>query len=181
MLDATIGVVVDNDFDAMTMREVASRTDVPIGAVYDRFPSKVHLMIAALQAELLLFESEVRGALRAITDPAERLKYLVDRLTFGMQRSHQVTEAMTRACTVAWAMAIPEMDVIREQTTAMFVSAFAGTTGKPMSPGAAEVLAEIWLSEIVAVAQSRCSVTELRARLMLVIDLLDGTPGAAPA
>ncbi|MGW0181643.1 TetR family transcriptional regulator [Nocardia sp. NPDC003345] len=179
-MDATIGVVADGGFDTVVMREVASRTDVPIGAVYERFPSKVHLLIAALEAELLLFESEVGGALRAIDDPSERLKYLVDRLTLGMQRSHRVAGAMTRACTVAWAMAIPETDLIRERTSAMFVSAFAGGTGKPMNPGAAEVLTEVWIGEIVAVAQKRCSIAQLRARLMLVIDLLDGSTGAAP-
>lgn len=173
LLDAAIGTAADGGYGAVLMREVAQRADVAVGTVYTRFPSKVHLLIGALEVELLLFQNEIAGKIHAIADPADRLRFLVDRLAYGMQRSEQVAEALTRAYTAALARALPEADTIRQRTVAMFREAHAGNHHARLDRHVAEVLTDVLISEIIAVAQGRASLVDVRDRLLQVIDLID--------
>src|SRR5881227_2236162 len=48
ILDAAMELAAEGGYDAVQMREVAERADVALGTVYRYFPSKVHLLVAAV-------------------------------------------------------------------------------------------------------------------------------------
>src|SRR3954471_21304536 len=48
ILDAAVELATEGGYDAVQMREVAERADVALGTVYRYFPSKVHLLVAAM-------------------------------------------------------------------------------------------------------------------------------------
>lgn len=67
ILAATIEVLAEVGFDALSIAEVARRARSTTPAIYRRFPGKIELVIDALQHELALVEFEVsdQGSLRA--------------------------------------------------------------------------------------------------------------------
>ena len=52
ILDATLALASKGGYDAVQMRTVAERADVALGTLYRYFPSKIHLLVAALAQEL---------------------------------------------------------------------------------------------------------------------------------
>src|SRR5579862_4874341 len=51
ILDATLALASKGGYDAVQMRTVAERADVALGTLYRYFPSKIHLLVAALTEE----------------------------------------------------------------------------------------------------------------------------------
>src|SRR3954449_12890227 len=60
ILDATISLASQGGFDAVQMRAVAEQADVALGTLYRYFPSKIHLLVSALQREFERSESARR-------------------------------------------------------------------------------------------------------------------------
>ena len=48
MLEAAMKLAAEGGYDAVQMREVADGAGVALGTLYRYFPSKVHLLVAAL-------------------------------------------------------------------------------------------------------------------------------------
>src|SRR5215471_13567050 len=94
ILDATIALASKGGYDAVQMREVAERADVALGTLYRYFPSKIHLLVSGLARE---FE-QTRERLGRKPVPgdtaAERVSYVLHRVTRGMQREPLIIEAM---------------------------------------------------------------------------------------
>src|ERR1700728_4364258 len=51
ILDATLALASKGGYEAVQMRTVAQRADVALGTLYRYFPSKIHLLVAALTKE----------------------------------------------------------------------------------------------------------------------------------
>src|SRR5215217_2444178 len=52
ILDATLALASKGGYDAVQMRAVAEKADVALGTLYRYFPSKIHLLVSALNREL---------------------------------------------------------------------------------------------------------------------------------
>src|SRR3954453_1483823 len=97
ILDATISLASQGGFDAVQMRSVAERADVALGTLYRYFPSKIHLLVSALQREFERTESALRDKQVEGDTTSERVINTLKRTTRGMQSDPQLTEALTRA------------------------------------------------------------------------------------
>src|SRR5579863_10703356 len=51
IIDATLALASKGGYDAVQMRAVAEKADVALGTLYRYFPSKIHLLVAALTEE----------------------------------------------------------------------------------------------------------------------------------
>src|SRR6186713_2623299 len=60
ILDATIALASKGGFEAVQMRAVAEKADVALGTLYRYFPSKIHLLVSALQREFERTEAALR-------------------------------------------------------------------------------------------------------------------------
>lgn len=93
ILDATLALASKGGYDAVQMRAVADRADVALGTLYRYFPSKIHLLVSAMAREL----EKVRERTERVTIPGDtpydRLMFILARITKGMQRDPQLTEA----------------------------------------------------------------------------------------
>jgi TetR/AcrR family transcriptional regulator, cholesterol catabolism regulator len=97
ILDTTYALAAEGGFDAVQMRAVADQADVALGTLYRYFPSKIHLLVSALQRQ---FDNavEVLNAQAIPGDtPADRVINVLKRLSRGMQGDPKLTEALTRA------------------------------------------------------------------------------------
>lgn len=174
ILDAAVELAGRGGYDRVHMRDIADGAEVSLATVCHYFPSKVHLLTIALSRELLRFDSFLLDDLQGIEDPFARLRLVVWRLINGMEESDSVTEALAHAYMASHAAAAAEADTVRRQTTDLFahqISRCSHADFVPMSV-TAELLADVWTSEILGLVQGRRTYADIRRRLSTVIDLV---------
>ncbi|WP_238422186.1 cholesterol catabolism transcriptional regulator KstR [Gordonia sp. 'Campus'] len=173
ILDATLALASKGGYDAVQMRTVADKADVAVGTLYRYFPSKVHLLVTALAREFERVESKVdRSQLRGDT-PIDRLRHVLDMITFAMQRDPLLTEAMTRAFMFADASATAEVDQVAGIIDRLLAGAIVDN-GEPTEEdlAIARVLSDVWMSNLVQWLTRRASATDVTNRLELTVRLL---------
>ena len=173
ILDATLALASKGGYDAVQMRTVADKADVAVGTLYRYFPSKVHLLVTALAREFERVESKVdRSQLRGDT-AIDRLRHVLDMITFAMQRDPLLTEAMTRAFMFADASATAEVDQVAGIIDRLLAGAIV-VEGEPTEEdlAIARVLSDVWMSNLVQWLTRRASATDVTNRLELTVKLL---------
>ncbi|MFW0787862.1 cholesterol catabolism transcriptional regulator KstR [Gordonia sp. CPCC 206044] len=173
ILDATLALASKGGYDAVQMRTVADKADVAVGTLYRYFPSKVHLLVTALAREFERVESRVdRSQLRG-DNAIERLRHVLDMITYAMQRDPLLTEAMTRAFMFADASATAEVDQVAGIIDRLLAGAMVGD-GDPTDEdlAIARVLSDVWMSNLVQWLTRRASATDVTNRLELTVRLL---------
>src|SRR4051794_36408510 len=129
ILDATLALASKGGYDAVQMRTVAERADVALGTLYRYFPSKIHLLVSAMARELERVRERTERIPLPGATPYDRLSFILSRITKGMQRDPQLTEAMTRAFMFADASAAAEVDTVGRLMDRMIARAL--TDGEP--------------------------------------------------
>ena len=174
ILDATLALASKGGYDAVQMRAVAERADVALGTLYRYFPSKIHLLVSALAREL----ERVRERTERVPVPGEtpyaRLMFILDRITKGLQRDPQLTEAMTRAFMFADASAAAEVDTVGRLMDRMIARALTEEEPSEEQLAISRVISDVWLANLVAWVTRRASATDVADRLELTIALLLG-------
>jgi AcrR family transcriptional regulator len=174
ILDATIALASQGGFDAVQMRAVAERADVALGTLYRYFPSKIHLLVSALGREFERAEADTRDKPIPGATAHERVMFLLDRTTEGLQRDPNLTEALTRAFMFADASVKTEILAVGMLVTTMLTRA--------MHPGQAEVseedvavarvIGDVWLSALVGWVTGRTSAGDVGKRMEVAVRLL---------
>src|SRR5580698_4418673 len=123
ILDATLALASKGGYDAVQMRAVAERAEVALGTLYRYFPSKIHLLVAALTEEMDQIQDKLDRKPIPGDTPAERMLFVLKRVTRNMQRDPMLTEAMTRAFMFADPSAAAEVNTVAQQMTRMFTRA----------------------------------------------------------
>lgn len=77
MLAAVVDVLLTDGFEGISVRRVATRAGVSIGAVQHHFPTKDAMLEAAMEHASEVVAEDVRVALAAPGAPAERLRAVV--------------------------------------------------------------------------------------------------------
>ncbi|MGN6606304.1 MAG: cholesterol catabolism transcriptional regulator KstR [Jatrophihabitans sp.] len=181
ILDATLALASKGGYEAVQMRAVADRADVALGTLYRYFPSKIHLLVSAMARELSRLQERTQRTMVPGETPYDRLMFILGRITKGMQRDPQLTEAMTRAFMFADASAAAEVDTVGRLTDHMIARAM--TDGEPTEEqlAIARVISDVWMSNLVAWVTRRASATDVAARLELTISLLLGHKNGSDA
>ena len=174
ILDATLALASKGGYDAVQMRAVAERADVALGTLYRYFPSKIHLLVSALARELERTQERSERIPMPGETPFERLMFILSRMTQGMQRDPQLTEAMTRAFMFADASAAAEVDTVGRLMDRMIARALTEGTPNDDQLAVARVISDVWLSNLVAWVTRRASATDVANRVELTISLLLG-------
>ncbi|SKD69098.1 Putative transcriptional regulator, TetR family [Mycobacteroides abscessus subsp. massiliense] len=175
ILDATLAIASKGGYEAVQMRTVAERADVAVGTLYRYFPSKVHLLVSALEREFEQIDAKSdRNAISGGT-PYERLHGAITRLNRNMQRNPLLTEAMTRALVFADASAAGEVDHVGRLMDGIFARAMAGEDDPTDAQfHIARVISDVWTSNMIAWLTRRASATDVSRRLDRTVRLLLG-------
>lgn len=174
ILDATLALASKGGYDAVQMRTVAERADVALGTLYRYFPSKIHLLVSALARELERVRERTERIPLPGDTPYARLMFILSRITKGLQRDPQLTEAMTRAFMFADATAAAEVDTVGRLMDRMFARALTEDEPTDEQLAIARVISDVWLSNLVAWVTRRASANDVADRLELTIGLLLG-------
>ncbi|AXI77338.1 TetR family transcriptional regulator [Peterkaempfera bronchialis] len=160
-------------FDAVQMREVAETSGVALGTLYRYFPSKIHLLVATMQAQLERMLDQLRRHPPTGDDPGERVTATLMRAFHALQREPQLAEAMVRALTFADRSVSAEVDQVCRLTTAIIVDAMG--QDRPPTAGqraAVRVIEHTWQSALVTWLSGRSSIAEVRSDLETAARLL---------
>ena len=172
ILDATLALASKGGYDAVQMREVAERADVALGTLYRYFPSKIHLLVGALTEEMDQIQDKLDRKPIPGDTPAERMLFVLRRVTKNMQRDPMLTEAMTRAFMFADPSAAAEVNTVAQQMTRMFTRAMHDGEPSADDIAIARVIGDVWLSNLVAWVTRRASADDVSSRLELAARLL---------
>jgi AcrR family transcriptional regulator len=172
ILDATLALASKGGYDAVQMRTVAERADVALGTLYRYFPSKIHLLVGALTQEFEQLQEKLDRKPIPGDTPADRMVYVLSRVTRNMQRDPMLTEAMTRAFMFADPSAATEVNTVARQMVRMFTKAM--NDGEPSADdiAIARVIGDVWLSNLVAWVTRRASADDVSSHLELAARLL---------
>ena len=179
ILDATIALASKGGFDAVQMRAVAERADVALGTLYRYFPSKIHLLVSALGREFERANAGIEGRAIPGDTPHERVMWVLDQSSQGMQRNPKLTEALTRAFMFADSTVAQEIHVVGLQMTRALTRAMAdpGTPYSDHEPtedelAIAKVIGDVWLASLVQWVTGRADAADVNKSIDMAVRLL---------
>ncbi|HZN73448.1 MAG TPA: cholesterol catabolism transcriptional regulator KstR [Micromonosporaceae bacterium] len=172
ILETTLALASKGGYDAVQMRTVAERADVALGTLYRYFPSKIHLLVAALAIEFEHIQERLDRTPNPGETPYERTMFVLQRTTRVMQREPQLTEAMTRAFMFADPSAAAEVNAVATMMEEMFARAMRDGEPTDDDRAIARVIGDVWLSNLVAWVTRRASAKDVVNHLELATRLL---------
>jgi TetR/AcrR family transcriptional regulator, cholesterol catabolism regulator len=172
ILDATLALASKGGYEAVQMREVADRADVALGTLYRYFPSKIHLLVSALVRDFEQTKEKLSRRPVPGDTPADRIIYVLNRVTGNMQREPLLTEAMTRAFMFADPSAASEVNAVAALMEQLLTDAMHDGEPTGDERAIARVIGDVWLSNLVAWVTHRASASDVTAQLELAARLL---------
>lgn len=162
ILAATLALAARGGYDAVQMREVAERSDVALGTLYRYFPSKVHLLVSAMAAEVDRLSARLQKRQAPGDTRAERVAFVLERSTRSLQREPLLTEAMVRAMMAADATVAAEVEAVREGMADLIVQAMRnGGAPREHDEELAAILQDVWFARQIAWLGGRIEVSEV--------------------
>ncbi|WP_354640040.1 TetR family transcriptional regulator [Kitasatospora camelliae] len=173
ILRASTALAARGGYEAVQMREVAEGAQVALGTLYRYFPSKVHLLVAVMQEQLIQLHEQVRRHAPAGEDPAARVAETLTTAFHALQREPRLAEAMVRALSFADRSVSSEVDEVAGLTSAIVLEAAALPAPPTAEQQAAlRVIGHTWHSTLLSWLGGRASLAEVRADLHTAARLL---------
>jgi TetR/AcrR family transcriptional regulator, cholesterol catabolism regulator len=167
-------LAADGGYDAVQMRDVASRGEVALGTIYRYFPSKDALLLAVMVQWLGDLEQRVTRHPPAGATTVDRIMDVLGRAVRSMDREPRLTRAVIAAMTAGDPASV---DAIGEVTAAMariMLAAFPEDVDPALEAAAAKVLGHVWWSATISWANgmgdSAWVAAELRQASELIAD-----------
>jgi AcrR family transcriptional regulator len=117
-LDAAVSLARQGGYDAVQMREVADLASVALGTLYRYFPSKVHLLAAAMVRQLEELHDQLLSEVPEGDDPGERVLAVIYRLISALERDKLVSDALVRAMAVAGPEEVEQVNAVNSSIIA---------------------------------------------------------------
>lgn len=174
ILDATIQLATSGGFEAVQMRAVAEQADVALGTLYRYFPSKIHLLVSAMDRELERADRVMSADEPQGTTPADRVIDALKRISRGLEGDQNITEALTRAFMFADSSAKDEIRAVGGRLSNILAWAIhPGSTDLTDEEAViVRVIGDVWLSTLVAWVTGRIAPEETAAHMERAVRLV---------
>jgi len=149
VIAAAVDLASDGGYEAVQMRDVAARADVALGTLYRYFPSKDHLLIAALAEQVSTLQRRLAQKPPRGMNAADRLVDVLRRASRALEREPRLTAALVTALSSAdpsVAEAKTEVNDILASVIADAVDHDALAQGE----GVVRVLGHVWFAALVS-------------------------------
>jgi TetR/AcrR family transcriptional regulator, cholesterol catabolism regulator len=171
VVDAATALALEGGYDAVQMRDVASRADVAMGTVYRYFISKDHLLAAALVHWVEQLDSRLSQLPAQGTTAGERVIDVLDRALRAMGRQPQLVGA------VFTALASPDPAAVESQlqVTVLMEGIITRAIGEPTPPDMgdrARILGHVWYSALVGWVNGWSNMGRVHNELVVAVGLL---------
>ncbi len=146
LIETATRLAAEGGYEAVQMRDVASRSGVALGTLYRHFQSKDELLLAALAEQIAILRSRAEQRPASGDTPAERVADVLRRACRALERRPELTAAMITAMTSAGDTPV-KLDV--HDGFSSIISGALG--GHPVDDLEAiqRVLGHVWLSSLV--------------------------------
>jgi TetR/AcrR family transcriptional regulator, cholesterol catabolism regulator len=121
----------EGGYDAVQMREVASRSDVALGTLYRYFPSKDHLLLEIMGDQIGLLAASLVDRPPRGDAAADQVVDVLQRATRALQARPKLAAAMVRAFLTTDPSVATGVRQVRDATTEIIVRVLTG--GDPSS------------------------------------------------
>jgi AcrR family transcriptional regulator len=150
VLVSALELAADGGYEAVQMRDVATRAGVALGTIYRYFPSKDALLAAAMVEWMEDLERRVGHRGPAGETTAERVYDVLRRAVSTMQRQPKLAEAVITALTSDDAAAGQASISTTDVMTRVMLEAFPDDVDPAVEASIAKVLGHVWFSCMVA-------------------------------
>jgi AcrR family transcriptional regulator len=174
---AALELGADGGYEAVQMRDVATRAEVALGTIYRYFPSKDALLLAVMVHWLGDLERRVSTQPPTGATTRDRIMDVLTRALGAMDRDPRLTTAVIGAMTAGDPASV---DAIHEVTQAMariLRAAFPEDVDPALEASTAKVLGHVWWSATISWANGMGDIDwvagELRQATELLADRFD--------
>jgi len=149
MIDAAVELAATGGYDAVQMRDVAARAEVALGTLYRHFPSKDHLLLAALAEQAEALRDRMAQRPPEGSDAAARTADVLRRATRALARRPDLTAALVTALTSPESDTAPHKHRVETVLRTIITTAIDGTTIADPD-GVVRTLGYVWLAVLSA-------------------------------
>jgi AcrR family transcriptional regulator len=149
VIEAACGLASAGGYDAVQMRDVAAKADVALGTLYRYFPSKDHLLIAALAEQASTLERRLAQKPPRGDSPADRVVDVLRRATRALEREPQLTSALVTALSSPDPSVADSKQEVYDILGAMITDAVDGEA-LDEKEGVVRVLGHVWFAALVS-------------------------------
>jgi AcrR family transcriptional regulator len=173
VVDAAMELGLEGGYEAVQMRDVASRAHVAMGTVYRYFTSKDHLLAAALvhwveQLDARLSQAPAKGETQA-----DRVVEVLDRALRAMGRQPRLVEAVFSSL----ASSDPSTIECQNQISSLMDGVISRAMGEPQPDDFADrsrMVGHVWFSSIVGWVNGRTDLPWVHGEIEVAVRLLLG-------
>jgi len=171
VIDAAMELALAGGYEAVQMRDVATKADVAMGTVYRYFTSKDHLLAAALVfwVEQLAERLAVRPARGA--SAAERVLEVLDRALRVMARQPELGAAVFTSLSSPDPSAVGCQIEITRLLDVIVITAI-GEPAPPDTPDRTRMIGHIWYSAMVGWVNGWSTIDRVYEELEIAVDLM---------
>ena len=149
MIAAAVELATAGGYDAVQMRDVAARAEVALGTLYRHFPSKDHLLLAALTEQAEALRERIAQRPPDGADAATRSVDVLRRASRALARRPQLTAALVTALTAPEPDTAEAKHAVEAVLQGIITSAVDGAT-VPDAAGVVRTLGYVWLAVLSA-------------------------------
>jgi AcrR family transcriptional regulator len=171
VIDVAIELALEGGYEAVQMRDVATRADVAMGTVYRYFTSKDHLLAATLVFWVEQLQDHLRQQPALGESPAARVLEVLDRALRAMNRQPTLVAAVFLSLSSPDPEAVQCQMKIAELMDAIVFEAI-GTPAPIDTPERSRMIGHIWYSSLVGWVNGWSSVDHVHNELRIAAELL---------
>jgi AcrR family transcriptional regulator len=171
VIDAAMELAIEGGYEAVQMRDVATKAQVAMGTVYRYFFSKDHLLAATLVHWIEQLDARLAESPPEQGSPAERVIAVLDRALKAMARQPNLVAAVLPA------LASPDpaaMDCQQQLASLMdrIISRAIGIPQPPDTPERSRVLGHVWYSSLIGWVNGWGGIERVHEELAMAAHLL---------
>ena len=164
-------------YDAVQMRDVATRGEVALGTIYRYFPSKDALLLAVMVQWLGDLEQRVTRHPPVGATTVDRIMDVLTRAVRSMDREPRLTRAVIGAMTANDPASVSAIGEVTRAMARILAAAFPDDVDPALEASAAKALGHVWWSATISWANGMGDVGwvagELREAAELIADRFD--------
>jgi AcrR family transcriptional regulator len=169
---AALELGAEGGYDAVQMRDVATRAEVALGTIYRYFPSKDSLLLAVMVHWLGDLEQRVSRRPPTGDTTVERIMDVMTRALGSMDRDPRLTAAVIGAMTAGDPASVPAIDEVSQAMARIMQSAFPPDVDPALEAATAKVLGHVWWSATISWANGMGDIDWVGDELRVAAELL---------
>jgi AcrR family transcriptional regulator len=149
VIAAAVDLASEGGYEAVQMRDVAAQADVALGTLYRYFPSKDHLLIAALAEQVATLQRRLAQKPPRGTSAADRVVDVLRRASRALEREPRLTAALVNALSSA----DPSVAEAKKEVADILASVIADAVDHDAlanSEDVVRVLGHVWFAALVS-------------------------------